>query len=81
MAAGLLCSSKTVVNHLNQNETKMEKEIRKIKVQGRYVRTTWASKTVPELKLQGDWLHDAGFECGSKTTIKVEQGRLTIINI
>lgn len=72
---------KKVVNQSIRTRAKMKKDIRKIKVQSRFISSRWKYKEIPQLRLEGDWLQDAGFEPGSKTTIKVEQGRLTIINI
>jgi toxic protein SymE len=52
---------------------------RNIKIQDKFERRKWANKLVPSLKLQGEWLREAGFTSGENCSIKVERGRLTII--
>lgn len=56
----------------------MEK-IRNIKIQDKFEKRRWEDKWVPSLRLQGEWLKEAGFTAGENCSIKVEQGRLTII--
>jgi len=33
----------------------------------------------PLLRLQGKWLHDAGFPAGSRVVVRVENRRLTVV--
>jgi hypothetical protein len=56
-------------------------DYRKLKVAEKHVRNKWNEKKVPELKLCGEWLRNAGFEPGDNCTIKVEKGRITILYI
>ncbi|GGD45127.1 hypothetical protein GCM10011514_06470 [Emticicia aquatilis] len=52
---------------------------RKTKISKRYVRTTWNAKNVPLIKMQGEYLRDAGFKIGTECSVKIEQGRIIII--
>jgi hypothetical protein len=52
---------------------------RKTKISKRYVRTTWNAKNVPSLKMQGEYLRDAGFKIGTECSVKIEQGRIIIL--
>jgi type I toxin-antitoxin system toxin SymE len=45
----------------------------------RKVYSAWQRKTsVPQIKLQGRWLHAAGLSIGAPIHVQVEQGRLVI---
>jgi hypothetical protein len=54
---------------------------RKIKTQEKYERRKWDLKTVPQILLKGEWLKAAGFEAGTNCSVKVENGRLTILSL
>lgn len=54
---------------------------RKIKIQEKWEKRKWENKIVPSLKLQGEWLKDAGFESGINCSIMVEKGRITILSL
>jgi hypothetical protein len=56
-------------------------EFRKIKTQEKWEKRKWEEKKVPQLTLKGEWLKAAGFEIGVTCSIKVENGRLTILSI
>lgn len=56
-------------------------EFRKIKTQEKWEKRKWDLKTVPQLLLKGEWLKEAGFDAGTTCSIKVENGRLTILSI
>lgn len=52
---------------------------RKTKISKRYVKNTWNAKNVPFLKMQGEYLRDAGFKIGTECSVKIEQGRIIIL--
>jgi hypothetical protein len=52
---------------------------RKRKISKRYVRSTLSSKYVPTLKVQGEYLREAGFLIGTECSVKIEQGRIIIL--
>lgn len=52
---------------------------RKTKISKRYVRSTWNAKYVPTIRVQGEYLREAGFPIGTECTVKIESGRITII--
>lgn len=56
-------------------------EFRKIKTQEKWEKRKWDLKIVPQLLLKGEWLRDAGFDVGITCSIKVENGRITILSI
>ena len=37
--------------------------------------------SVPQIRLQGKWLREAGFSAGQDVTVIVEHGRLTVLPI
>lgn len=55
------------------------KSYRKIKISKKYVRSTWNAKNVPAISMQGEYLRQAGFKIGIDCSVKIEQGRITII--
>lgn len=54
---------------------------RKIKMSERYIRRRWDNKKVPSMLIQGEWVLNAGFLPGMNCSVKVEQGRITIISL
>lgn len=52
---------------------------RRTKISKRYVKSTWNAKYVPTLKVQGEYLRQAGFKIGTECSVQVESGRITII--
>lgn len=54
-------------------------DFRKTKISKKYVRNTWSDKFVPLLKIQGEYLRKAGFKIGTECSVKVENGRITIL--
>ncbi len=51
---------------------------RQLKVQPKYRRNFRNGVTVPEIRLCGQWLKDAGFHSGKNVTVQVEGGKLVI---
>ncbi|MEO9802661.1 MAG: SymE family type I addiction module toxin [Reichenbachiella sp.] len=51
---------------------------RKLKIHSKYRARTWDSVIVPEIRLEGKWLKDLGFEEGCNVEIKQERHKLTI---
>ena len=45
------------------------------------MKTKYFTAEVPQLILKGKWLEEAGFDANIMTTIKVEKGRITILNL
>jgi hypothetical protein len=54
---------------------------RKTKISKRYVRNTYSGKNVPFLKMQGEFLKEAGFQIGTECSVKIESGRITILSL
>lgn len=54
---------------------------RKIKTSKKIVRRKYDKKWVPVLMLQGEWLKEAGFSEQMNCSIKVENGRIIILNL
>ncbi len=54
-------------------------EKRKIKLQPKTRQLTWGNqKTVPELRVNGNWLAENGFKPGAEVEITVSQNQLII---
>ena len=51
---------------------------RKLKVYQKFRYRTWDNTTVPEIRLEGIWLKELGFEIGKDIKIKQQKNRLTI---
>ncbi|MDO5425457.1 MAG: SymE family type I addiction module toxin [Eubacteriales bacterium] len=51
------------------------KKTRNMKV---YEQSGYHYKSTPTIMLKGQWLRDAGFECGISITVKCEEGKLVI---
>lgn len=51
---------------------------RKLKVYQKFRSRTWDNTTVPEIRLEGNWLKELGFEIGKEIEVKQQKNRLTI---
>ncbi len=52
---------------------------RKLKIYQKYQPREWGSYAiVPEIRLQGKWLKELGFEIGKEITITQQKNKLTI---
>ncbi|MCL7988750.1 type I toxin-antitoxin system SymE family toxin [Sphingobacterium sp. lm-10] len=51
---------------------------RKLKIHRKFLTRRWDNITIPEIRLEGKWLEDAGFKQGAYVTIHVKKNRLTI---
>ncbi|MER3373978.1 MAG: SymE family type I addiction module toxin [Allomuricauda sp.] len=51
---------------------------RKLKIHTKFRRRTWDNTKVPEIRLEGRWLEELGFEMGKTITIISENNKLTI---
>jgi hypothetical protein len=57
------------------------KEMRKIKIYGRFQRReTIKDGFVPHISLCGKWVEDAGFQLGKQVFVTVEAGKMIIQN-
>ena len=56
----------------------MEKRERKTTVGTRNAQRTYWYVQVPQLRLEGKWLADAGFDSGTKVSVEVKKGRLVL---
>ncbi len=56
----------------------MEKQVRKSTVGTRNAQLTYSYVQIPQLRLEGKWLADAGFDPGTKVTVEVKKGRLVL---
>ncbi len=51
---------------------------RKLKVYQKFQSREWENITVPEIRLEGKWLKELGFEIGKEIEVKQQKNRLTI---
>jgi len=51
---------------------------RKLKIHSKFRVRRWDNTTVPEIRLEGRWLEEAGFKQGQIVMVKQEPNRLTI---
>lgn len=52
---------------------------RKLKIYQKYQARKWSKYTVvPEIRLEGKWLKELGFEIGKEIKIRQEKNKLTI---
>ncbi len=56
----------------------MEMQVRKSTVGTRNAQRTYSYVQVPQLRLEGKWLADAGFDSGTKVTVEVKRGKLIL---
>jgi len=52
--------------------------MKKIKIQPKHRKRTWDQIVVPEIKMEGKWLKDSGFEQGKYVSVDIQQNKLTI---
>lgn len=53
-------------------------QFRKLKIYQKFRNRTWDNTTVPEIRLEGNWLKKLGFEIGKEIEIKQQKNKLTI---
>ncbi|MEM9000604.1 MAG: SymE family type I addiction module toxin [Bacteroidota bacterium] len=51
---------------------------RKLKVYQKFRSRTWDNTTVPEIRLEGNWLKELGFEIGKEIKVAQKKNKLTI---
>ncbi len=51
---------------------------RKLKIYQKFRTRTWDNTVVPEIRLEGEWLKELGFEIGKEIEIKQQKNKLTI---
>jgi toxic protein SymE len=51
---------------------------KKLKIYQKFRTRTWDYITVPEIRLEGKWLKELGFEIGKVIEIKEQKNKLTI---
>jgi len=54
------------------------KRIRKLKIYQKFQSRERKNITVPEIRLEGKWLEELGFEIGKEIEINQQQNKLTI---
>ena len=59
------------------NKTYMS-SFRILKVYRKFQRRRWDHKAVPEIRLEGDWLKELGFEIGDAIEVQQEKHQLKI---
>ena len=52
--------------------------MRKIKIQPKHRKRTYDEIIIPEIKMEGKWLKDLGFEEGKYVSINIQENKLTI---
>ncbi len=52
--------------------------MKKIKIQPKHRKRAWDQIVVPEIKMEGKWLKDSGFEHGKYVSVNVQWNKLTI---
>ncbi|MFD2742894.1 MULTISPECIES: SymE family type I addiction module toxin [Sphingobacterium] len=55
------------------------KPTRKLKIHCKFRSRRWDNIAVPEIRLEGKWLEEAGFKPGEHVIVCVRKNRLTII--
>ena len=53
-------------------------KFRYLRVYQKFRTRTWDNITVPEIRLEGNWLKELGFEIGKEIKVKQKKNRLTI---
>jgi len=51
---------------------------RKLKIYQKFRSRTWDDTTVPEIRLEGKWLKELGFEEGKEIEVRLQKYKLTI---
>ena len=52
--------------------------LRKLKVYQKFRTRTWDNTTVPEIRLEGIWLKELGFDIGKEIKVEQKKNKLTI---
>lgn len=52
--------------------------MKKIKILPKHRKRAWDEIVVPEIKMEGKWLKDSGFEQGKYVSVEIQQNKLTI---
>jgi toxic protein SymE len=52
--------------------------MKKIKIQPKHRKRTYDEIWIPEIKMEGKWLRELGFEIGDQIEIKQQKNKLTI---
>ena len=66
------------MQHENSRQAKNE---HKLKVYSCTTGSTYSYREVPQIRIQGKWLSEAGFEPGTKMNVVCEAGKLIIETI
>ncbi|MEM7485638.1 MAG: SymE family type I addiction module toxin [Bacteroidota bacterium] len=53
-------------------------KFRKLKIYQKFRSRTWDNTIVPEIRLEGNWLKELGFEIGKEIKVEQKKHRLTI---
>ena len=57
---------------------KLPEGMRRLKIQPKYMQSTWSQSVVPQILLQGEWLRKTGFEYNCHVIITQKKGKLVI---
>ncbi|RYC53322.1 SymE family type I addiction module toxin [Flagellimonas olearia] len=52
---------------------------RKLKIHSKFRRRTWDNILVPEIRLEGHWLKELGFEEGKTVQVIMQEKKLTLV--
>ncbi|MDC6362689.1 MULTISPECIES: SymE family type I addiction module toxin [Flavobacteriaceae] len=52
---------------------------RKLKIHSKFRRRTWGNILVPEIRLEGHWLKELGFEEGKTVQVIMQEKKLTLV--
>ena len=53
--------------------------MKKVRNMNVYEQSGYHYKSTPAIMLKGQWLREAGFDCGTSITVTCEEGRLVIV--
>jgi len=53
-------------------------QFRKLKIHKKFRSRTWDYTIVPEIRLEGNWLKELGFEIGKQVKVEQHKHKLTI---
>lgn len=70
--------AKHITHRTKRNFFSTMAEKRKIKLQPKTRQLSYSQKTVPELRVNGNWLAESGFKPGAEVEITVKQNELII---
>jgi len=54
------------------------KRLRKLKIHRKFQARTWRDVVVPEIRLEGKWLEELGFNVGEEVQIEMKRNKLII---